>query len=287
MVDGKGLVNLGDLSKPATVLIEKISGAIGILYEPTRVKRDAFAKAEAGKIHALANIEISEIKQRALNRLIHEEGKKQENIESIIAQATASVQEGASPENIEDDWISHFFDKCRNVSDKEMQGLWSNLLAGEANKPGSYSKRTIELISTLDKSDAHLFTRLCSFVLTGGQFILAVLNCNADIYKKQGINFETLTHLDSLGLIKFNNLAGFVLQNLPKKLTLSYYGTLILFTLQSESNNDLEVGSVLLTQVGQQLAPICGSSMNPELLTFMFDHYRSKGIKAELFLPNK
>lgn len=286
MADEKSLVNFGDLSKPATVLVEKISGAIGLLYEPTRIKREASAKAEAEKIHALANIEISEIEQRALNRLIHEEGKKQENIESITAQAAASVQEDASPENIEDDWISHFFDKCRNVSDKEMQGLWSKLLAGEANKPGSYSKRTIELISALDKSDAHLFTRLCSFVLTGGEFIPAVLDYNAEIYKRHEINFATLTHLDSLGLIKFNSLAGFMLQSLPKKVALSYYGTPISFTLQNESNNNLEIGNVWLTQVGQQLAPVCGSSANPEFLTFMFNHYKNKGIKSELLLPN-
>ncbi len=40
------LINLGKLSKPATVLIEKVSSAIGFLYEPNRIKR----KAKACKI---------------------------------------------------------------------------------------------------------------------------------------------------------------------------------------------------------------------------------------------
>jgi len=46
MADGTSLINLGDLSKPATVLIEKISAAVGALYEPRHIKRVAQAEAE-------------------------------------------------------------------------------------------------------------------------------------------------------------------------------------------------------------------------------------------------
>ncbi len=179
MGDGNYLVNLGDLSKPATVLIEKISDAIGALYKPKQIKRIAQAEAEAEKIRALAAIEVTEIQQRALVRLVQEEGKKQENIESITANATTQLNDDAKPEEMDNDWISHFFEKCRNVSDNEMQCLWSRLLAGEANKPGSYSKRTIELISNLDKSDAHLFTKLCTYAITGRDVFPLVLDHNA------------------------------------------------------------------------------------------------------------
>ena len=34
---------------------------------------------------------------------------------------------------MEEDWIANFFDKCRIVSDSEMQSLWARVLAGEAN----------------------------------------------------------------------------------------------------------------------------------------------------------
>lgn len=61
MGEGNSLVNLGDLSKPATVLIEKISDAIGALYKPRQIKRIAQAEAEAEKIKALAGIEVTEI----------------------------------------------------------------------------------------------------------------------------------------------------------------------------------------------------------------------------------
>lgn len=286
MSEGNSLINLGDLSKPATVLIKKISDAIGTFYAPTHIKRVAKAEAEAEKIRAIGNIETTEIQQRAISRLIQEEGKKQENIESITAQATTRLAEDAKPENVENDWISHFFEKCRNVSDVEMQSLWSNLLADEANKPGSYSKRTIELISTLDKSDAHLFTKLCSFAISGGDVFPLVLDHGAEIYRKNGLNFKSLNHLESIGLIKFNTLQQFVLQDLPKIVILSYFGLPIRFVLKRNSNNKLEIGQVMLNQAGLQLAPICGAQMNGEFLNYMIEHYKKKGVEAGVMFPN-
>ena len=66
MADGGALINLGELSKPATILVEKVCNAVGIIYEPTRVKRMARAEAEAEKIKTVARIELSEIEHRAL-----------------------------------------------------------------------------------------------------------------------------------------------------------------------------------------------------------------------------
>ncbi len=51
MPEGNSLINLGDLSKPATILIKKISNAVGILYEPRRIKNTAKAEAEADKLN--------------------------------------------------------------------------------------------------------------------------------------------------------------------------------------------------------------------------------------------
>ena len=83
MSEGNSIVNFGDLSKPATVLIEKVSNAVGVLYEPRRIKKKAEAEAEAEKIKALASIELSDIQQRAIDRMVQQEGRKQENIEAI------------------------------------------------------------------------------------------------------------------------------------------------------------------------------------------------------------
>jgi hypothetical protein len=129
MSDPTALISLGDLTKPATVLIEKIAEAVGGGFRPYQIKRVARAEAEADKIKALAGVEISEIQQRALVRMIGEEGKKQKNIEDITAEALPKLNDTAKPEEIENDWLANFFEKCKLISDKEMQSLWASLLA--------------------------------------------------------------------------------------------------------------------------------------------------------------
>src|SRR5205823_8902682 len=121
MTNGGALVNLGELSKPATVLIEKISDAIGAVFLPHQIKRVAKAEAEAEKIRVFTQIEINDIQQRALIRMIQDEGKKQENIEAISAKAIGDLEPSAKPEQLQNDWLSNFFDKCKLVSDQEMQ----------------------------------------------------------------------------------------------------------------------------------------------------------------------
>lgn len=268
MVDGNPLISLGDLTKPATVLIEKVSDAVGVLYEPRRIRKRAEAEAAADKIKAIASIELSEIEQRGLERLIFQESKKQENIENITAQAAKLLLPDAKSEKLEEDWITHFFDKCERVSDKEMQSLWSNLLAKEATDPGTYSKRTVDLIATMDKKDAELFTRLCQFSWVIGEPVALILDETHEIYINNGITFQDLKHLDSIGLISFETASGYVRQGIGKHFLISYFGIPVKVEFTNDKDNKIPLGKVLFTQAGKELLTICGASMNQEFYNY-------------------
>lgn len=280
MTDSTALVNIGELSKPATVLIEKISDAIGGIFKPWQIRRVAQAEGEAERIKAVAQIEISKLQRRALQRFVAEEAKKQSNIESITAKALPDVEQNAQPQNMEDDWITNFFDKCRLISNEEMQVLWSKVLAGEANSPGTYSKRTVNFLGSLDMSDATLFQSLCSFGWTIGKLTPLIYDVSAEIYNKYGINFGSLKHLDEIGLLSFDSLAGYSLMQLPKNIGIVYYGKPLIIEFGNEKDNELKLGHVLLSKVGQELAPICGAKPIPEFFDFVLDECKSKmGLK--------
>ncbi len=176
------LVNIGELSKPATVFIEKMSDAVGGYFKPYQIVRVAKAEAEAEKIRADSKIVVQDIHRRAIHRFFEEEAKKQKNMEDIIQKALPNLNDDAKSENVENDWITNFFDKCRLISNSEMQGLWSRILSGEANSPGSYSKRTVNFLSSLDENDAGLFTKLCKFGWVFEDFTLLIYDINNDIY---------------------------------------------------------------------------------------------------------
>ena len=273
-MSNNSLVNLGDLSKPVTVLIEKISEAVGGIAAPGQIKRVAKAEAEAAIIKAQSEIEITDLHLRAVQRRIEEDARQQKNIEDITTKAIPHVNENATPENMDNDWIANLFDKCRIVSDEEMQSLWARVLATEANTPGTLSKRTVNRLSDFDKSDAELFTKLCGFGWMIGNVVPLVFDVQAEIYNKHGINFNTLNHLETIGLIQFEAVAGFKRLGFPKGVAVYYYGKWIQLEMPKDANNELGIGTTLLTKIGEELAPICGSQPVEGFYEYVKEHWK-------------
>lgn len=272
------LINLGDLSKPATVLIEKVCSAVGIVFEPTRIRRKAKAEADAQQISAVGQIEVDALQRRALERLVHQEARKQMNIESITAQAASSLPPTANTEALNEDWLAHFFKQCDTVSDSEMQSLWSKVLAGEATAPGTYSRRTVDLVSTLDKADASLFTAFGEFVWVIGEANPLIYDLSNEVYKAKGITFESLKHLDSIGLISFESVAGYNRSGFAKHGITLYYGRPTMLEFPADSANQMEVGHALLTSAGKQLMAICGSARNDAFYQYVIRKWSDAGI---------
>lgn len=280
MAEVNSIINLSDLSKPANTLIEKISEAIGGVFKPWQIRRVAKAEADAEQIKALSKVETSQLEQRALQRFVYEEAKKQNNIESITGQSLPQLNEGAKPEEIEDDWITNFFDKCRLVSDEEMQGIWARILAGEANAPGKFSKRTVNFMESLDKQDAMLFTKLCAFNWILGDIQPLVYDPSAEIYTQNGINFSVLKHLDAIGLISFESLAGYKRQGFPQTTIALYKNAPYALKFPNEKDNHIETGKVLFTTIGKELATICVPETIAGFDDYIVDQWKKKGIEV-------
>lgn len=275
------LINFGDISKPATVLIEKISDAVGAIYRPHQIKRVAEAEADADRTRAVANLQISDMQRRAMHRMLQEEEAKQKNMESITEKAIPEVSENAKPEEIEKDWITNFFDKCRLTSDEEIQKLWAAILAGEANSPGAYSKKTVNLLSSLDKKDAELFRKLMGFGWAIAGVTPLIFEIKDTIYKNNGLNFIDLKHLDDIGLISFNHTGGFNNNGLPKVSAVMYYGRLTVLEFAKDADNSLDLGHVLLSQAGLELANVCGGSPVVGFEAYVRGKWKAKGIKIK------
>ena len=272
------LAKLGDLTRPATVLIEKISDAVGGVFKPYQIVRVAKAEAEAERIQAESQIQLNDIHRRALHRFFEEEAKRQSNIEDITQKALPLLKEESSPQNVEDDWITNFFDKCRIVSDEDMQRLWSRVLAGEANTPGAFSKRTVNLLADLDMVDAELFMSLCGFCWMIGDLVPLVYDVQDEVYNRHGIDFSALNHLETLGFIQFDSTAGFKAVKLLKKVTVFYYDRPVEITFPKDAENALQLGEVVLTRAGHELAPVCGSNPVDGFFDFVYDRWAGESL---------
>lgn len=251
-------LSLSGLSKPGTKLIEKVSNAIGVLYEPTRIIKKAKAEAEAKRTELISKLELEGIEKRAVERFLKRETKRQENIENITIQAAQNLSETDNVSDIDEDWIEAFFRECEDINDEQMQTLWGKILSEEAKSKGSFSRRTLKLLSTLSKEEANLITSFGKFVWQASiltPILMADENGNTD-----GITFIELSILDSLGVIQQG--LGYNLTFNNKKGRIHYYGIAILVEFQNDDSKtwSLPTGTALLTPIGQELMKICGSS---------------------------
>lgn len=265
------------LMQPATVLIEKISEAVGGIAKPYQLVRVAKGEREAARIRTESEIDIDDLRFRALSRFVEEEARKQSNMENIIRKALPHLGDDASPEDMEDDWIANFFDKSRIVADDEMQEAWARILAGEANAPGSFSKQTINILSDLDKEDAENFRELCRTIWTINDKEILVVFPGEAIYDAIGLTPEILADVESLGLI---NLATseLVLENGLDRYNLgaNYFmeEAQIHFPGIGDPMFSVDGGQVILTKAGRQLASICDTTPIEGLFEYVCSKWR-------------
>ncbi|MCA9043947.1 MAG: DUF2806 domain-containing protein [Planctomycetaceae bacterium] len=292
--DKHSLMNIGDLAKPATLLIQKVSDAVGAFCEPWQIKRVAEAQADAKLIATRANIKASELEERALRRMIKEQAKHQKNMESITLQSLPHLNENAIPGDIDEDWIANFFDKCRLISDEQMQQLWSRVLAGEANSPGSFSKRAVGAIAEMDHLDATDIMNVCRFTVFINDRITPIVWDSVDeFYNANGVFFSSLNHLESIGIVSFES-TGYIRSNDSGLFGFRYFNES--FTLDVRkyverlrvinwsnppADNSLPIGEVLFTEIGYQLASICDVDPVEGFVNYISNKWKEKGIEIQ------
>jgi hypothetical protein len=244
------------LGAPATKLIESVQAAIGTLYEPTRIRREAKAKADAAIVMANTDAEIDEIAQRAAHRMAFQETRRQQNIEAVVADAQKFLPTAVSPEPVNSDWTSRFFDAAQDVSTEELRVVWSRLLAGEVAKPGSFSKRTLSVLRDLNAQDAKAFQLLRQIVWNFGEDSFVIHQFDwGETARLTGVSYGLVTALQDAGLL-FLDPVRYTIGDPP---TLQYFDRYVRFKSFQSVNN---VTVNLLSQAGMELIRLIDGAPN-------------------------
>lgn len=197
------LASLDGLSKPLTKLIETVGRGIGVVYEPTRIRRRARADASALVVLAEAEVEAETIRQRTIRRLINREEVRQENLERIVEAAGPQLPPSVAEEPVSADWTARFLDAGQDVSDSEVQQLWSRILAGEVAQPGTFSIRTVEMLRLMDHKDATLVGTAASHaVRLDDRPILVTSDSARKCLLHAGLTNLARHHLISIGVLQ-------------------------------------------------------------------------------------
>ncbi len=130
----------------------------------------ADAQAKAREILVSQDTDVTgelDIASTVNQRILFQERKRQANIESVVTQAAYQLgDKEVSNHEPDHDWTARFFNDVQDVSSEEMQALWAKVLAGEVERTGSTSIRTLGILKNLDKATANLFRNLCSICVS-------------------------------------------------------------------------------------------------------------------------
>lgn len=206
-----------------------------------------------------------------------------------------NISEGEIPP-IDDEWLNKFESHARIKSSEEMKLIFSKILSGEIRKPGSFSMRTIELISQLDNRAAKMFQTLCN--LTCGVFLgnhlldARVITFSGSAASNSlasfGLPFSSLNILEEYGLIisdynswityssciaNENNVVVSAIKFGDKKFGL-------IPNNREKYDKELKINGVGLTFAGKELYKIIPVEENTKYEEALFDFFEKKGFKT-------
>lgn len=249
------VIDTSGLAKP----LSKLVNLAGNVLKPWLIRAEAQAEADAEVTKARGENRAARIrcKSEPIQSLIWL--RQQRNIEQIILKAEQLVSDAQCENPVDEDWAANFFDHAQHVGDAEMQTLWAKILAGEVERGGSFSLRTLATVRQMQQADAHLFTKFCASVwcYRGTCYPIRV---EAFPYAECCIRMALteLMHLEDIGLIHAGGLQPFEVGE-STDFELSYFD--VRFSVKPPPGvTRLQLGEYVLTSAGQELAKIAGST---------------------------
>lgn len=237
-----------------------IGSIITAVFLRRNTQAQEFEKIKANKFSEVVN-DLLESGKMTLT-----EYYKTKNFLKIAEMADSMVQEkrnNSIDKQYSFDWFIRYYEASGNISDKEMQILWAKILAGEIEKPSSYSLRTLDVLRNMSKEEAKCFVKICNSAIKieSAQYAIPA---DHDYISKNDINYSDILMLEEIGLINSgsnvrinNDLEG------NTEYILYVYGSLIVRAIASEKR-ELSLRVFIFTNVGNELATLIDRESNEE-----------------------
>lgn len=248
-------------------MVKATHNALGVLKNDL-LEYNAELKIEDGKISIIAKAEATELEVYQL-AMIEKEVRRQINSANII-EKTAKILEDKkeiSDTPVDKDWTARYFEIVQNISNEDVQFIWSKILADEIAKPNSYSFRTLELLKNITSEEAKTFSKISGLAFEYGGEIL--FPSDDEILNKYGFGKEQIWLLEELNLVK-NDLTFTCPKNKETQLINKNKFIKII------PNCDYNFFITKLTKVGKELYNLLTNSENKDIEKYLFDIFDEK-----------
>jgi len=283
MGDKYSLIDLGNISEPAAGVvnnfIDKISNALGWMVSPKNIK-PSIIEANKSIIEEISNRQdINPIERAAIISNYKKIVKEYENQVDIMRMAVEHLEPDFNPKKVNNDWITFFFDKVKDVTEDYMKEIWGRILAGEFNKPNTYTKQLLHILSIMDSKIATRFQKIRSSCFYAEPYLYIFIYRtngkeikNVKKYQDLSLYISDFKELDSLGLIqyRYSDFHSLVIKNK----VFDYGNKQIKLNTNKRS---IAIGNVALTSVGKQLCRIVPMEYDDKIFNLCIDSWEKLG----------
>ena len=224
--------------------------------------------------------EIPELIDRAAHFEFERAYRSQLNREGILEkafkEANSRTDQDAS-EEIDDDWLFNFAEHASRVSNEQMQSVWARILAGEMFEPGTFSLRTLDILSKLSVNDANDVAGIAPYVVKDGW----IYRRPYFIDKYQSI----LLRLEDIGLVKDVLTVGPPSKPFPVRsgqvstgFVLSDNCAIALKGKTLSNVSTVSISLILCSREMQELVRVSGIGFSPDEQMEIVRHLSSQGV---------
>ncbi len=218
-----------------------------------------------------------------------------QQIHQDVIESASKPNEATEVPTISEDWLNNFEKEASQKSTEEMQFLFGKILAGEIQRPSSFSIKTVKLMSELDNTAAILFRQLCSLCVSikiGDMYFDARVpslagNAASNSLKNYNLNFSSLNILQEYGLIisDYNSYFDFqmciVNENNQAGLSFLHQNRqYVLYPLNGRaSNQEFRLSGVMLSCSGMELLSIIDVEPSVHYTTALIEYFAGQNLQ--------
>jgi hypothetical protein len=236
--------------------------------------------------------------------------REQMNLDKISEFAAQQIQHDnespASQQNdnaavspILEDWLNNFEQEARQVNSEAMQILFGRILAGEIQRPSSFSIKTVKILRELDVRTANLFCQFCSLCISITFHDTHYTHCvdarvcslgggaGQNALQQYSFDFDNLNILHEHGLIisEYNSMFNYQMSimnehnvvGLPFSYQKQSYG---LIALNGRPINEaLNISGVSLSSAGKELSRIVDFEPSDAYTTALVTYFSTQNLQ--------
>ena len=167
----------------------------------------------------------------------------------------------------------------KEAYDEEARTMWAKLIAGEMRSPGTFSKKSMAILSEMSSEDARLFETLCSFCIelnitpsdTGSDYydpiVIFVKDDGRSSYNNGSFPLMDTNRLELLGLVT-TTLTRTLTFSPALSMPFRVGERIVRFACKGESEVKVTFNAVL-TKYGMELSKLCDLGANREAVDLL------------------